>query len=460
MTERSYKVTSACRERNCAKGKFLTPFQSKDHYWNKGTQPLSHLLMQWDTRTYCHTQTYNTYTIERECKREREKLLKGSTPSFLSVSALLNSKHRPLSFPFFLPSIAFPPATRLRHTRHRIQLAQPSLVHQIIEAKGGLKKKLRYPSCASLCDTVGLPWRLVVVTRLKRSILLHFFHNLPSLTVLFSFSIILLWDDCGMHQSKHQRWGSDQTIKELCFKKKSIKRLISICQEGIYIWTRFKQELCSLRLFRTPRSVEERGASASSRTASSESRKPGAHGAIAERLGVSRGWQSMCFTATSADVNTHWKTRNRGLRKKAGEKPSKGSFYWIARINFSPFTHSRSPGFATVKSGSVGLVMGAVGEVGSFSHGLESFGHGSHFVLTPAGDTAALMNEHLVSAERLSRSTSSDLTHLKGILRRRQLYCRTGFHLEILPDATVQGTRKDHSRFGMENIFLHLIRHF
>lgn len=91
----------------------------------------------------------------------------------------------------------------------------------------------------------------------------------------------------------------------------------------------------------------------------------------------------------------------------------------------------------------------ALGEVGGVLHGIDGVAQvGSHFLLTPLGDSPTLLGEHLIPGDRLSRSTTADLTHLKGILRRRQLYCRTGFHLEILPDGTVQGTRKDHSRFG------------
>lgn len=93
--------------------------------------------------------------------------------------------------------------------------------------------------------------------------------------------------------------------------------------------------------------------------------------------------------------------------------------------------------------------MAVLGEVGGYLHGIDGVGQvGSHFLLTPFGDSSTLFGEHLIPGERLSRSTTADLIHLKGILRRRQLYCRTGFHLEILPDGTVQGTRKDHSRFG------------
>lgn len=98
----------------------------------------------------------------------------------------------------------------------------------------------------------------------------------------------------------------------------------------------------------------------------------------------------------------------------------------------------------------------SLGEVGGVLHGIDGIPQvGSHFLLTPLslGDSPTLLGEHLISGDRLSRSTTADLTHLKGILRRRQLYCRTGFHLEILPDGTVQGTRKDHSRFGKYSDF-------
>lgn len=101
------------------------------------------------------------------------------------------------------------------------------------------------------------------------------------------------------------------------------------------------------------------------------------------------------------------------------------------------------------------FAMAAFGEVGALLQTIDAFGHvGSHFHLTSLGDGIAPLNDHSIPAERLSRSTSADLTHLKGIHRKRQLYCRTGFNLEILPDGTVQGTRKDHSRFGKSHYFL------
>lgn len=95
--------------------------------------------------------------------------------------------------------------------------------------------------------------------------------------------------------------------------------------------------------------------------------------------------------------------------------------------------------------------MAPVAEVGALLGGLEGLGQqvGSHFLLPPAGERPPLLGERRGAAERGARGPgAAELAHLHGILRRRQLYCRTGFHLQILPDGSVQGTRQDHSLFG------------
>ncbi|XP_065693544.1 fibroblast growth factor 20 [Patagioenas fasciata] len=102
--------------------------------------------------------------------------------------------------------------------------------------------------------------------------------------------------------------------------------------------------------------------------------------------------------------------------------------------------------------------MAPLAEVGAFLGGLDGLGQpvGAHFLLPPAGERPALLGDRRAPAERAARgggaaaaAAAADLAHLQGILRRRQLYCRTGFHLQILPDGSVRGTRQDHSLFGI-----------